>query len=143
VIGSSAERDAEGFDNLGFDNSEYEDEARARWGGDAVGRSNAAWLALGPDGQREHMAKHVRVAQALAAQAANYAEPGSDAVQALVARHYAWVSLFWTPDRAAYKALGAGYVDDHRFRANYDKFGDGTAELLRDAIAIWAERNLT
>ena len=142
MIDDSAERDAEGLDNEGLDNSEYEDEARARWGGDAVERSNAAWRALGPDGQREHMAKHVRVAQALAAQAADYAEPGSDAVQALVARHYAWVSLFWTPDREAYKALGAGYVDDHRFRANYDKFGDGTAELLRDAIAIWADANL-
>ena len=138
MTGESDERDPEGLDN-----SEHEHEARERWGEDAVERSNAAWLALGPDGQQEHMAKHVRVAQALAAQAADYAEPGSAAVQALVARHYEWVSLFWTPDREAYQALGAGYVDDHRFRATYDKFGDGTAELLRDAIAIWAQQNLT
>jgi hypothetical protein len=111
-------------------------------GGDFVDRSNAAWLTLGPDGQQEHMAKHVRVAQALAAQAADYAEPGSEAVQSLVSRHYDWISLFWTPDREAYKGLGAMYADDHRFRANYDKFGDGTAELLRDAINAWADANL-
>jgi hypothetical protein len=88
------------------------------------------------------MAKHVRVAQGIAALAAEYADPGSDAVQALVARHYEWISLFWTPTRETYRALGAGYVDDHRFRATYDKFGDGTAELLRDAINIWADENL-
>ena len=34
------------------------------------------------------------------------------------------------------------YVEDHRFRATYDKFGDGTAELLRAGIAAWAEENL-
>lgn len=133
----SADRDIEGLDN-----SEYEPEVRTRWGDEALGRSGAAWKALGPEGQQEHLATQVRVAQALAAQAADYAEPGSDAVQALVARHYAWVSVFWVPDREAYTALGAMYADDHRFRANYDKFGDGTAELLRDGIAIWAEENL-
>ena len=133
----SADRPIEGLDN-----TEYEPEVRARWGGDSVERSNAAWRALGPDGQVEHMATHVRVAQALAAQAAEYAEPGSTAVQELVGRHYDWISLFWIPDREAYRALGEMYVDDHRFRSNYDKFGDGTAELLRDAIAAWADENL-
>ncbi len=127
----------------GLDNTEYEPEARARWGGDSVEQSNAAWRALGPDGQQEHMAKHVGVARGLASLAADYTEPGSEAVQSLVARHYDWISLFWTPDREAYRGLADMYVDDHRFRANYDKFGDGTAELLRDAIKIWADANLT
>ncbi|MBN2176763.1 MAG: TipAS antibiotic-recognition domain-containing protein [Demequinaceae bacterium] len=126
----------------GLGNTEYEPEARARWGGDAVDRSNEAWRALGPDGQQEHMAKHVRVAQGIAGLAAEYAEPSSPAVQAVVARHYEWISLFWTPDRTEYEALADMYVDDHRFRANYDKFGDGTAELLRDAIKVWANANL-
>jgi hypothetical protein len=127
----------------GLGNTEYEPEARARWGGDSVDRSSESWRALGPDGQQEHMAKHVRVAQGLAGLAAEYADPGSAPVQSLVARHYEWISLFWTPDREAYVALGDMYFDDHRFRSNYDKFGDGTAELLRDAIKIWADANLT
>jgi MerR family transcriptional regulator, thiopeptide resistance regulator len=126
----------------GLDNTEYDSGARAQWGGDAVDLSNAAWRALGPDGQQEHMAKHVRVAQGIAGLAAEYAEPSSPAVQDVVARHYEWISLFWTPDRTEYEALADMYVDDHRFRANYDKFGDGTAELLRDAIKIWANANL-
>lgn len=127
----------------GLDNTEYEHEARARWGDETYDRSDAAWRALGPDGQVEHMAKHVRVAQGMAALAAEYVDAGSDAVQGLVARHFEWISLFWTPTRETYHALADAYVDDHRFRANYDKYGDGTAELIRDGIHVWADANLT
>jgi hypothetical protein len=30
------------------------------------------------------------------------------------------------------------YVDDERFRATYDAFGEGTAAYLRDAIQVYA-----
>ena len=39
--------------------------------------------------------------------------------------------------------LGEMYVADPRFTVNYDKHGTGTAVLVRDALAIYAERNLT
>jgi len=127
----------------GFDNSQYEPEARERWGDDAVKRSNAPWKALGAAGQKAHQAEHDAIAKGVAAIAATDApDPRDPALRDLVARHHAWISVFWVPDREAYKALGAMYVDDHRFRATYDKFGDGTAELLRDAIAAWADENL-
>lgn len=122
----------------GFDNARYEPEARERWGDDAVAGSNAAWASLGTEGQRRHQAEHTAIADALAALAAADTAPEDPEVQALVARHHAWVSLFWTPGRDAYVGLGAMYMDDVRFRASYDKHGDGTAELLRDAIAVFA-----
>ncbi|WP_062524992.1 MerR family transcriptional regulator [Demequina rhizosphaerae] len=124
----------------GFDQSRYEPEARERWGDDAVARSNDAWKGLSPDAQRAHLAEHEAVAGALARLAAADADPAGEEAQSLVARHHAWVSQFWTPGREAYAGLGRMYVDDPRFRATYDKHGDGTAELLRDAIAVFAER---
>jgi len=127
----------------GFDNSQYEPEARERWGDDAVKRSNAAWKALGAAGRKAHQAEHDAIGAGVAAIAATDApDPRDPALRDLVARHHAWISVFWVPDREAYKALGAMYVEDHRFRATYDKFGDGTAELLRAGIAAWAEENL-
>lgn len=123
----------------GFDHDRYEPEARERWGDDAVERSNEAWAVLGAEGQRRHLAEHGEIASGIASLAAADAEPADPEVQALVARHHAWVSTFWTPGREAYTGLGRSYVDDPRFRATYDKFGDGTAELLRDAIAVFAE----
>ncbi len=127
----------------GFDHTEYEPEARERWGDEAVGRSNAAWKALGAAGQKAHQAEHDAIAKGVAAIAATDApSPTDPELQSLVARHHAWISVFWVPDREAYTGLGAMYVEDDRFRATYDKYGDGTAELLRDAIAVWAEENL-
>ncbi|SEJ25389.1 MerR family transcriptional regulator [Demequina mangrovi] len=123
----------------GFDHERYEPEARERWGDDAVEGSNAAWATLGQDGQRAHLAEHGEIAAGIARLAAADVDAGDAEVQALVARHHAWVSLFWTPDRDAYVGLGRMYADDPRFRATYEKFGDGTAELLRDAIAVYAE----
>jgi hypothetical protein len=138
VTDESADRYIEGLDN-----SEYEPEVRTRWGDEAVQRSGAAWKALGPEGQKAHLAEHVAIAKGVAAIAATDApDPRDGALQGLVARHHAWISVFWVPGREAYTALGAMYADDFRFRANYDKFGDGTAELLRDGIAAWAEENL-
>jgi DNA-binding transcriptional MerR regulator len=126
----------------GFDNSGYEDEVVQRWGQAAYDSSNRALTRLGKAGQAARGAEHTAIATALGQASAAGLEPGSDVVQGLVRRHHDWVSVFWTPGREAYQGLGRMYVDDPRFAATYDKFGEGTSVLLRDAIVIYAERNL-
>ena len=54
----------------------------------------------------------------------------------------AWLSATTTPSKDYVIGLGRMYVDDPRFTANYDKHGEGTALLVRDAMEIYAERNL-
>jgi len=127
----------------GFDHAQYEPEARVRWGDDAVRLSNEAWKALGSEGRRAHLAEHVAIASGLGELKSAGASLADDAVQALVARHHAWVSVFWTPDAASYRSLGDMYVQDPRFAANYDKHADGLAVFLRDAIRIYADANLS
>jgi MerR family transcriptional regulator, thiopeptide resistance regulator len=63
-------------------------------------------------------------------------------VQQLIGRHYQWVCTFWTPDAAAYTGLGHLYTDNPEFRANYDKYGVGLADFLREAMAYYAEHEL-
>jgi DNA-binding transcriptional MerR regulator len=126
----------------GFQHARYEPEARERWGDDAVDRSNANWAALGKDGQQRHLDAHREVVEALGAAIRVGFTPDSDEVQEIVARHYAWVSLFWTPTAETYTGLTQMYVDDERFRRNYDEVAPGAAALLRDAAAIYAEREL-
>lgn len=124
----------------GFDNSQYDAEARERWGDGAVDRSNAAWAGLGEEGQAAHWRETQAVGEGLAACMAEGVAPGDDRTQELVARHYATIAVFWTPNRESYRGLGQMYVDDERFTATYDAFTPGLAVYLRDAIDIWAER---
>lgn len=126
----------------GFAHEKYEPEARERWGDDAVDHSTAKWAALGKEGQQRHLDTHREVVEALGAAKRVGFAPESDEVQEIVARHYAWVSLFWTPTAETYTGLTQMYVDDERFRLNYDEVAPGAAELLRDAAAIYAEREL-
>lgn len=126
----------------GFDHSRYEDEVVQRWGRNAWDNSNRTWAALGPEGQRAHQAEQEALAAALAQASVSGADPGAEDVQELITRHYRWVSTFWTPNREAYVNLGQMYVDDPRFAANYDQHAEGATVFIRDAMTIYAERNL-
>ena len=68
--------------------------------------------------------------------------PEHDEVQAVIAKHYKWVSAFWTPSKAAYIGLGEMYVSDERFTAFYDKIVPGLASFMKHSMTIWANNNL-
>lgn len=71
------------------------------------------------------------------------AEPGSEAAQAVTARHYVWVCHSWTPDAAAFKGLGRFYVENPEFRGTYDDGAlPGTAAFIAEAMTIYADRSL-
>lgn len=125
----------------GFREDPYAAEARERWGATA---ERAQQRAAGWDQdtaaavQAEGDAVNRGLAEALRA-----GRPVDDpVVQELVARHHAWVSQFWTPDRDAYLGLGRMYVDDERFTAFYTAIEPGLAVYVRDAIEVWAPTHL-
>jgi DNA-binding transcriptional MerR regulator len=126
----------------GFDNSQYEEEVVERWGRDAYDKSTHKWSALNKEQQRDMMAEQERIAQALAEASARGEDVASDEVQALVRRHHTWVSFFWVPNREAYINLGEMYVADPRFTAVYDKHAKGATLFIRDAMRVFAEKNL-
>lgn len=70
-------------------------------------------------------------------------DPGDPEVQALVARHYAWVDRFWHPTAEAYRGLGQLYVENDEFRANYDRYRVGLADFLRAAMNYYADHTLS
>jgi MerR family transcriptional regulator, thiopeptide resistance regulator len=125
----------------GFRHDPYAAEARERWGEQAVEaqRRAASWdEATATRVRDEGEAIHQELAEALRAGSA----PDDPAVQAVVARHHAWVSHFWTPDAAAYAGLGRLYVDDERFTATIDAHEPGLAAYLCAAIATYAQTRL-
>lgn len=123
----------------GFDHRRYEAEARERWGDAAVDRGTRAWEDLSDDERAAHRREGEAVGAGLAALLAAGTPVTDPAVRDLVARHHAWVALFWTPDAAAYRSLAAMYVDDPRFAATYDAVAPGLAVYLRDAVDAHAD----
>ncbi|HEY0483553.1 MAG TPA: MerR family transcriptional regulator [Kofleriaceae bacterium] len=125
----------------GFDPTEYEDEARERWGKtDAYQESarrtrqygKAEWEAI----KNESEAIYARLGQ-LMRQGAAASDP---AVQAVVEDHRQHIDRWFYPcSKRMHQGLGEMYVADPRFTANLDKqAGDGFARFLRDAIAASA-----
>lgn len=70
-------------------------------------------------------------------------EPGDAAVQAAVARHYAWVDNFWHPTAESYRGLGQGYAEHPEFRAFYEKYRPGLADFMRAAMTYYADHVLS
>lgn len=63
-------------------------------------------------------------------------------VQALAKEHYEFCSKFWTPTRAAYKALAQSYLLPSPYRDAYEQVNAGLAKYHHDALVVWADANL-
>ena len=68
--------------------------------------------------------------------------PSDERVQELVAKHYAFVSKFWTPNKEAYKSLAMSYILPSPYKDSYEAIATGLGKYHYDAIQIWAENNL-
>jgi len=125
----------------GFDHTQYDDEARERWPEEfEQSRRNTATMTAEDVErmQRELTAAMIRMAEFMAAGT----PVGDAAVQAEIHTQYQGMCRFWTPNRDAYKCLGQMYVDDERFKANYEKIAEGLAEYQRDVMVVYADERL-
>lgn len=126
----------------GFDATDHDAEARERWPQEWEQAQRASVALTAEDValmQRELTAAMIRMAELMTA-----GTPVTDpAVQSEVDSTYRGVCRFWTPNAQAFKALGQMYVDDPRFAANYDAITPGLAEYYRDAMAVYADNQLS
>ncbi len=127
----------------GFDNSQYEDEVRERWGHtEAYAESQRKVAAMTKEDMQRLQADEESVCQDLAELLRTGVPADDPRTQEVVDRHYRWFTAFWTPDAQTYQCIGNMYVDDARFTARYDRYEPGLAVYLRDAMAVYAENRL-
>ena len=69
-------------------------------------------------------------------------EPGDPEVQALVARHHAWIENFYPCPADLYRGLGQLYVTQPEFRATYDKYRQDLADFMSAAMEVYADEVL-
>lgn len=123
----------------GFSDKALRDEAQTRWG-DEVNQSHALWDAKSTADQQALQAQGETLAQQFAA--LRHLPADADAVQQLAKAQHDWLTAFGPCPLARLPMLGDMYVHDARFKAFYDRFGTGTAELVRDALTIYAMQHL-
>lgn len=129
----------------GFDHTRYEEEVTRRWGKAAYERGDTWWRSLSAEERAGFQRRQRGIAGDFAAAHAAGEAPDGERAQEITRRHYEWISVAWQgqePSAEAFAGLGQMYVDDPRFGAHYDANGEGTAVFVRDAMRVYAERNL-
>ncbi len=130
----------EAFD--GFDHTQYEEEVTQRWSREAYQQGDRWWRSLSGEERKAFQQQQHDIAADFGAASQSGKTPDSVEVQAIAHRHVQWLAITCTPTREYVTGLGEMYVADPRFTATYDQHGPGTAVLIRDALAVYAERNL-
>jgi DNA-binding transcriptional MerR regulator len=125
----------------GFDHTQYEQEVTERWGRDAYVKGDRWWRSLSDAEKKAFQQQQLDIAADYGRARESGLAAASDEVQAITRRQVDWLSITSEPSKEYLIGLGEMYVADPRFTVNYDKHGTGTAELVRDAMKVYAERH--
>jgi hypothetical protein len=120
----------------GFDHTQYEDEARERWGDTEAYRESARRTAAYGDREwqsiKDESAEINRAFVALLE--AGEPADGADA-RAVAERHRQHISRwFFEVSPTFHRGLAEMYISDPRFTANYEQQATGLAQYVHDAI---------
>lgn len=125
----------EKFEGFDFSQNPYEQEARERWGNEAVDKANKAASSMTKEKQEEYNAIYRKLAML------RNDSPESEQAQEAIQEWYNYLQNFGHYSLDAFKGLGQMYVDDERFTKNIDQFGEGLAKFMCDAMAVYTDRN--
>ncbi|MFY0761561.1 MerR family transcriptional regulator [Metabacillus dongyingensis] len=125
----------EKFEGFDFSQNPYEQEARERWGDEAVDKANAKAAGMTKEMQDNFNNLYRKLADL------RHESPSSEESQAAIGEWYVFLNEFGDYSLDAFKGLGQMYVDDERFTKNIDKFGEGLAAYMRDAMAVYADNH--
>lgn len=113
----------------------YRQEASERWGAGTIEESHRKLMRMDKKDWEDLKQKGEDLNAALV-KLMNLA-PGHAQVQQLVKEHYAMTGQYFDVTPEIYRNLGSMYVEDKRFKAYYDRYDDGLAAFLRDAIHVF------
>lgn len=133
------EQKFEGFKQslISENNKKYGKEIITKYGEDAVKKSISKIKGMNKEQYAECELLSIQLNEMLKA-AFLQGDPTSELAQKVCELHKKWLCFYWDSySKEAHIGVTQLYVDDIRFRANYDKIGVGCAEFLRDAVRIF------
>lgn len=129
----------EKFEGFDFSHNPYEKEARKLWGNKAVDESNSKIAKMSELERKEFVDRFNAIYKNLATM--RHLPADSAEVQAAIKEWYLFLNEIGNYSLEAFKSLGQMYVDDVRFTDSIDKYGEGLAKLMCDAMAVYADTN--
>ncbi|GKV54987.1 MerR family transcriptional regulator [Sporosarcina sp. NCCP-2222] len=124
----------EKFRGFDFKTNPYEQEARDRWGDDAVNQANER-IAGAEDELQDRMNRiYTKLAEL------RTVDPASQEAQEAIGEWFHFLNRMGHYSPEAFAGLGEMYVADERFTKNIDRFGTGLAIFMRDAMKVYADR---
>ena len=126
----------EKFSGVDFSHNPYEQEAREKWGDEKVEQANQNLKKMGAkEAEREFDEIYIQLADL------RHLDPESDAAQQEIGKWYDFLNKVgeYTPEM--FKNLGEMYTADERFTKNIDKYGDGLAEFMKEAMTVYYEQH--
>jgi DNA-binding transcriptional MerR regulator len=122
--------------------AEYEKEAAQKWDPEMVHESNRRYNNLSQIEKDALLAKEERITLGIRdAMPKGVADPE---VQALIGEKQQYINFFYDCTDEILLGLGKMYVEDPRFKANYDRIQTGLAEFIYEAIKVYcAKRGVT
>lgn len=126
----------EKFSGVDFSHNPYEQEAREKWGDEKVEQANQNLKKMGTkEAEHEFDEIYTQLADL------RHLDPESDAAQQEIGKWYDFLNKVgeYTPEM--FKNLGEMYTADERFTKNIDKYGDGLAEFMKEAMTVYYEQH--
>lgn len=128
----------ERFEGFDFRKNPYEEEARKRWGDQTVDRSNEVIRNMSKEEQKAFAQSFDAIYRNLAS--LRHLPPDSEKAQAAIKEWYELLNKINYYSLEMFKALGQIYVDDQRFTKNIDQYGEGLAQFMCEAMAVFADQ---
>ena len=124
----------EKFEGFDFSHNPYEQEAREKWGDEAVDKANEKAKSM-TSFEKE---KFNEIFRSLAQ--IRHLAPDSKEAQEGIEEWYHYLNKFGDYSLETFKNLGQMYVDDERFTKNIDQFGEGLAKFMCEAMGVYADK---
>lgn len=124
----------ERFTGFNFSENLYEEEARERWGNQAVEESTEKVSQIGTDFEGKMNRIYFKLA------ALRHLAPESKEAQEGIDDWFKLLNEMGSYSLEAFKGLGEMYVADERFTRNIDQFGEGLARFMCDAMDIYTQK---
>lgn len=125
----------------GFDESQYEEEVKERWGDTPqYAQSRQKWACYSTDQKNAIKEQGGEITRRMVA--GSDTAPEDPAVQAAVRDYYDYINqYFYTCEVSFLRSLADMWVEDPRFAINYERIREGGAAFVREAVHIFCDHN--